>query len=151
MSERPRGLRLVSTLQVIGAIAAVIIAAIGFVFAIFITNQFMTDPSIPESSRIMYARLIRFFTTAGVILLIVGILGCVAAYGLWNLKSWGFYASISVNGLIIPIWLWIGDTLFVEVLVGSPLRPNIWVMIASVLWIPIVFLVYLFFVREHFK
>jgi len=87
----------------------------------------------------------------GVILFIVGIVGSVAAYGLWKLKPWGFFASIAVNGLIIPIALLIGDFAFTEWFIGSPLRPYIWVVIASVLWIPILFLVYLFLVREHFK
>ena len=147
MSERPRGLRLVSTIQVIGAIAFGASALMAFYLAAWLTSRL---PSLSPYDQIVTGRFIRIVSMWGVILFIVGIVGSVAAYGLWNLKPWGFFASIAVNGLIIPIALLIGDFAFSEWFIGSPLRPYIWVVIASVLWIPILFLVYLFFVREHF-
>jgi len=151
MSERPKGLRLVSTIQFIGGIAVAASSSLAFFLAIYLTRRMMSDVYWSDYDLIVTPRFIRFATMFGVTLLIVGILGCVAAYGLWKLKPWGFFAAITANGLIIPVFLWIGDHLFVEWFVGSPLRPFIWIMIASLLWIPIVFLVYLFFIREHFK
>ena len=147
MSERPKRLRLVSTIQFIGAIAFVAIALIAFYLAAWLTSRL---PTLSPYDQIVTGRAIRIWSMGGVILFIVGIVGSVSAYRLWKLKPWGFYASIAVNGLIIPIALVIGDFAFAEWFIGSPLRPYIWVVIASVLWIPILFLVYLFLVREHF-
>ena len=147
ISERPRGLRLVSTIQTIGAIVCAAIALIAFYLAAYLTSRL---PSLSPYDQIVTGRGIQMFSIFGAVLFVIGVVGSVGAYWLWKLKRWGFFASISVNGLMILIALLIGDFAFSEWFIGSPLRPYIWVVIASVLWIPILFLVYLFLVREHF-
>ena len=80
MANRPLGVTILAILQLLGALALFSIGALAVLAGILLAPWFLLIAAIP---------------------LILGIVGFILFYGLWNLKSWAWIWTIVVNILTI--------------------------------------------------
>ncbi|MFX1244684.1 MAG: hypothetical protein ACFE8F_06940 [Promethearchaeota archaeon] len=122
MAERPIGVIIIAILQLLGSI--VMLAAGGLML--------MLGLAIPFFGFILMA--------IGAFMIIWGIIGLILFWGLWGMKSWAWLITIIFNiiSLILSIYnFW--NSGFTD-----------YTTLVNVI-IPLIIIIYLFFVREHFK
>ena len=123
MAERPIGVIIIAILQLISALVTLAGGAL----------TLLAGLAIPFLGIILIA--------IGAVLLIFGIIGLILFWGLWGMKSWAWLLTLLINFLNLIINAY-------NVYTGLP---NIDYMAIINVAIPLIIVIYLFFVREHFR
>jgi uncharacterized membrane protein (DUF2068 family) len=87
---------------------------------------------------LILAILVPLLAILGVFILVLGIISFIVTFGLWNLKNWAFWLTIIVNVISIVTGIATG------VYAGDPSA-------FTGIIIPLIVVIYLFTVREHFR
>ena len=122
MAERPIGVIIIAILQLLGSLAMLGIGALAL----------LAGMMIPILGFILMA--------LGAFMIIWGIIGIILFWGLWGMKSWAWLITIIFN--IISIVLGIYNFYSSGYMDYTALINVI---------IPLIIVIYLFFVREHFQ
>ncbi|MBW4658425.1 MAG: hypothetical protein KME15_07110 [Drouetiella hepatica Uher 2000/2452] len=88
--NRPVGVTIVATLQLVGAIL-ILIGSLGILsFRDAIAQEVSPTPSVAQAGS--------FVVGFGIFLLLLGLIGLLLAYGLFMLQSWAWVATLVLEG-----------------------------------------------------
>ena len=122
LAERPIGVIIIAILQLIGALAMLGLGALSLIAGL----------AIPFFGFILMA--------LGAFMLVWGIIGLILFWGLWGMKSWAWLITIIFNIISIIMGVYgFYNSGFVD-----------FTQLVNVI-IPLIIVIYLFFVREHFR
>jgi hypothetical protein len=171
MAERPLGVSIVCVLQVI---SAAVIGVFGVTFFLWLTGVIFALPEVyfyGIASPILgmgtvivvfflyvigygifgayptFIVLLAFFLGLGVGMTIFGVLGFRAAYGIWKLERNAFWLALSLNIILIAIFVLYGISSAVFVFYGAFLTGP---LLYTGIIIPVIIVIYLIISKEQF-
>jgi hypothetical protein len=171
MAERPLGVSIVCVLQFI---SAAVIGVLGVIFFLWLTGVIFAIPEVyfygigvpilGMGTVIVvfflyvigygifgvyppFVVLLAFFLGLGVGMTIFGVLGFSAAYGLWKLERKAFRLALSLNIILIAIFVLYGISSAVFVVYGTFLTGP---LLYTGIIIPVIIVIYLISSRKQF-